>query len=142
MVDLIMNIKVHYLLHMIFIILILIGGHIQGALNINNRELLHRLLFTYGEYLLYDNYLEALKTDFQAIQNNLFQFNVNGIRHEKPPIIIFHCEFSQYRGPKIYSTLRNYDRELNANHYPLLYYPEIYVLENGYRHFHSLYPVS
>ncbi|KAJ3451140.1 cdc25-like protein phosphatase twine-related [Anaeramoeba flamelloides] len=47
--------------------------------------------------------------------------------------IVFHCEFSQHRGPKMYQVLRNADR--NINRFPTLHYPELYVLEKGYKGF-------
>lgn len=35
--------------------------------------------------------------------------------------------------------LRNKDRQLNMQRYPLLYYPEIYILHGGYRSFYEKY---
>jgi len=55
-------------------------------------------------------------------------------------IIIFHCEFSQRRGPMLYSILRGMDRELNTDIYPKLCYPEIYILQDGFSRFSQLYP--
>eukprot|EP01089_Gocevia_fonbrunei_P021497 TRINITY_DN8378_c0_g1_i2.p1 TRINITY_DN8378_c0_g1~~TRINITY_DN8378_c0_g1_i2.p1 ORF type:complete len:469 (-),score=55.30 TRINITY_DN8378_c0_g1_i2:111-1517(-) len=49
--------------------------------------------------------------------------------------IIFHCEFSSHRGPTLYRTLRDWDRKVNFANYPTLFYPEIYVLEGGYKKF-------
>ena len=56
------------------------------------------------------------------------------------PIIVFHCEFSQRRGPILYSVVRGMDRELNTAVYPKLCYPEIYVLQDGYSRFHKMFP--
>ncbi|VDP20955.1 unnamed protein product [Soboliphyme baturini] len=58
-------------------------------------------------------------------------------------ILIFYCEYSQERGPRMYhNLLRRRDRVLNEPHYPKLYYPEIYLLHRGYRLFHKKFAVS
>jgi M-phase inducer tyrosine phosphatase len=58
----------------------------------------------------------------------------------KNTIIVFHCEFSQHRGPKMYRTLREIDRNLHMHHYPQVYYTEIYLLEGGFKEFHNNHP--
>ena len=55
---------------------------------------------------------------------------------DKRRIIIFHCEFSSERGPKMLNFLRNTDRGMHAEHYPVLHYPELYILEGGYKRFY------
>ncbi|KAJ3441306.1 m-phase inducer phosphatase dual specificity phosphatase cdc25 [Anaeramoeba flamelloides] len=47
--------------------------------------------------------------------------------------LVFHCEFSQHRGPKMCQLLRETDR--NINDYPNLHYPQLYILEKGYKAF-------
>ncbi|XP_030748844.1 M-phase inducer phosphatase-like [Sitophilus oryzae] len=54
---------------------------------------------------------------------------------DKANILVFHCEFSAERGPNLYRYLRREDRRRNANIYPYLCYPEVYILEGGYRKF-------
>ncbi|XP_045166814.2 M-phase inducer phosphatase-like [Mercenaria mercenaria] len=54
----------------------------------------------------------------------------------KPRILVFHCEFSSERGPKMYRFLRSCDRELNKDNYPRLNFPEVYLLEGGYKEFY------
>ena len=56
--------------------------------------------------------------------------------------IVFHCEFSMMRGPKMYYLMRDTDRKINLEKWPMLFYPEIYLLEGGYKNFHSQYSVS
>ena len=87
------------------------GGHIPGALNLHTQEKL---------------------TDF--IHTKHANPNVN------ESIIIFHCEFSLERGPKAAKFLRSMDRQLNADKYPLLNFPEIYVMKGGYKNFYDQQP--
>ncbi|EFC38911.1 predicted protein [Naegleria gruberi] len=50
-------------------------------------------------------------------------------------IIVFHCEYSQARAPKMYRYMREHDRKLHLHEYPILSFPDIYVLEGGYKAF-------
>ena len=88
------------------------GGHIKGALNINDPQQMK-------DFFLKD------KQQIEYLMNT---------------VIIFHCEFSQKRGPEMYAALREIDRRLNMQWYPQLFYSEIYILEGGYSQFHSLHP--
>ncbi|XP_069620432.1 M-phase inducer phosphatase 3 isoform X2 [Ranitomeya imitator] len=56
---------------------------------------------------------------------------------EKRIILVFHCEFSTERGPKMCRFLREEDRA--RNDYPSLYYPEVYLLKGGYKEFFPEY---
>jgi M-phase inducer tyrosine phosphatase len=49
--------------------------------------------------------------------------------------VVFHCEFSQDRGPKLMNAFRDYDRQIHS--YPTLSYPFIFLLEGGYRQFYE-----
>ncbi|XP_064600140.1 M-phase inducer phosphatase-like isoform X2 [Liolophura sinensis] len=84
------------------------GGHILGAKNYYTKEsILSNLI------------------DSPRKQENSF----------KRSILIFHCEFSSERGPNLSRFLRNMDRGQNKEVYPQLYYPEIYLLDGGYKNF-------
>lgn len=93
------------------------GGHIKGAKN----------LYTHEQIL--EEFLSAQQTELQQQQN--------ADAGNKRNIIIFHCEFSSERGPKMSRFLRSLDRERNTNAYPALHYPEIYLLHNGYKEFYE-----
>ncbi|CAH1965071.1 unnamed protein product [Acanthoscelides obtectus] len=89
------------------------GGHINGAVNIYTKEQCMQLL--------QETQLPAASTMHQ--------------RH----ILVFHCEFSSERGPNLYRYLRREDRQKNESAYPALHYPEIYLLEGGYKSFFEQY---
>ena len=67
--------------------------------------------------------------------DRLKQLNEEANANGKRSVIIFHCEFSSERGPGMLRFLRNQDRTLNKDSYPKLFYPELYLLEGGYKAF-------
>ena len=79
---------------------------------------------------------------WDALESHFF----DNPRNEKI-LIIFHCEYSAHRAPRLslpaqvifaYTRalhLRNRDRHLNMHRYPKLHYPEIYILQGGYSGF-------
>ncbi|XP_010150779.1 PREDICTED: M-phase inducer phosphatase 1, partial [Eurypyga helias] len=83
------------------------GGHIKGAVNLHMEEEVE-------EYLL--------KKPIKPSAN-------------KRVIVVFHCEFSSERGPRMCRFVRERDRL--GNEYPNLHYPELYVLKGGYKDFYS-----
>ncbi|XP_018428195.1 PREDICTED: M-phase inducer phosphatase 1-like [Nanorana parkeri] len=83
------------------------GGHIKGAINLHMEQELQ-------DYLL--------KSPIQS-------------HGSKRVVVIFHCEFSSERGPRMCKFLREKDRD--QNEYPNLYYPELYILEGGYKDFYA-----
>ncbi|XP_078268843.1 cell division cycle 25 homolog d [Rhinoraja longicauda] len=82
------------------------GGHIKGALN--------------------------LYTDEQLV-NTFFPTPLWPGSARGRSVIIFHCEFSSQRGPRVCRSLRRLDRNINV--YPRLCFPELYLLKDGYKHF-------
>ncbi|XP_054344810.1 M-phase inducer phosphatase 3 isoform X4 [Pongo pygmaeus] len=87
-----------------------LGGHIQGALNLYSQE---------------------------ELFNFFLKKPIIPLDTQKRIIIVFHCEFSSERGPRMCRSLREEDRSLNQ--YPALYYPELYILKGGYRDFFPEY---
>uniref|UniRef100_A0A452IEQ3 M-phase inducer phosphatase n=1 Tax=Gopherus agassizii TaxID=38772 RepID=A0A452IEQ3_9SAUR len=84
------------------------GGHIKGALNLYREEQLARWFLP-----------DPLGTTLCP----------------RSSVLIFHCEFSSERGPQLCRSLRRMDRD--ANRYPELWYPELYVLRGGYKEFYQ-----
>ncbi|KAK2142832.1 hypothetical protein LSH36_908g00036 [Paralvinella palmiformis] len=88
------------------------GGHIHEAKNTWNRDQLHHII-----------------TDPDKTK-------INGRRR----ILVFHCEFSSERGPKMSRFLRQLDRDLHKDSYPALCFPELYLLDGGYKGFYEQFP--
>ncbi|XP_062379058.1 M-phase inducer phosphatase 2 [Sardina pilchardus] len=86
------------------------GGHIKGALNLHQEE---------------------------QIEDFLMKTPVVPTCQGKRVVIVFHCEFSSERGPRMARFVRERDRALNE--YPHLHYPELYVLKGGYKEFFPLH---
>ncbi|XP_063432096.1 M-phase inducer phosphatase 1-like [Mytilus trossulus] len=68
-------------------------------------------------------------------KNGIIEFLEDNCDVTKRQVLIFHCEFSSERGPKLCRFLRNIDRQRNS--YPLLTFPEMYILEGGYKQFYQ-----
>lgn len=91
------------------------GGHIMGAHSITSPDEIYRQLFSSVD-------------------------QIEGLMR-KDSIIILHWEFSSHRAPCAYRLIRKIDREINESKMPMLCYPELYLLENGYKEFFENYPV-
>lgn len=89
-----------------------VGGHIKYAKNIYTREGILE------EFLKSDKHHKSKDKSSQS-----------------HTVLIFHCEFSSERSPKLSRFLRENDRVSNKECYPTLHYPEIYLLEGGYKAF-------
>jgi hypothetical protein len=86
------------------------GGHIRSAQNVYTKEKL----------------LDVFLSEREPTSSSSGQ-----------TIIIFHCEFSPERGPNLLRFLRNQERAANRDAYPKLFYPELYLLEGGYKAFYA-----
>jgi rhodanese-related sulfurtransferase len=100
------------------------GGHIRDAKNV----------YTKGS--LVDMFLNTRNTTAGAANSEI------ETKRKKKFVVIFHCEFSSERGPSLLRFLRNQDRSANKDAYPKLFYPELYLLEGGYKAFYEKYPVG
>jgi len=83
------------------------GGHIDKAVNFNDKEQLASRLFD--------------------------------IEPTPKALLVFHCEYSAHRAPIMAKFIRNKDRAINAEMYPRLTYPELYILDGGYSSFFKDY---
>ncbi|XP_058040263.1 M-phase inducer phosphatase 1 [Ahaetulla prasina] len=81
------------------------GGHIKGAINLPMEQDVEDFL---------------LKKPIVSSGN-------------KRIIVVFHCEFSSERAPRMCRFVRERDRL--GNQYPTLHYPELYILKGGYKEF-------
>jgi M-phase inducer tyrosine phosphatase len=86
------------------------GGHINGAINFNDKDKLAEHLF---------DSTSPLSTSRS--------------------LVIFHCEYSVHRAPIMAQFFRSHDRKVNPDRYPALTYPESYVLDGGYKSFFQSY---
>ncbi|KAF0987762.1 hypothetical protein HZS_2831 [Henneguya salminicola] len=89
-----------------------LGGHIKHAINTYRKETTRNFLFGRFSDLPLDS------------KNN-----------NTAPILIFHCEYSKVRGPSMAEYIRNVDRAIHARQNTKLFYPEIYILAEGYKKF-------
>ncbi|KAE9547826.1 hypothetical protein FO519_008961 [Halicephalobus sp. NKZ332] len=88
------------------------GGHIKYAVNFHDNTLVHTLFYPNDE------------TEFRKMNTR---------------VPIFYCEYSQVRGPKMAHELRRFDRRRNEAVYPIVDYPEMYLLDGGYNNFFKLF---
>ena len=71
---------------------------------------------------------------------NIFDSNKPKINESRDDLcFIFHCEYSQARGPQACHLLREIDRKYNENYYPKLGFPHTYILHGGYKAFWEAY---
>eukprot|EP01118_Nematostelium_gracile_P020330 TRINITY_DN9836_c0_g1_i1.p1 TRINITY_DN9836_c0_g1~~TRINITY_DN9836_c0_g1_i1.p1 ORF type:complete len:507 (+),score=128.41 TRINITY_DN9836_c0_g1_i1:129-1649(+) len=55
-------------------------------------------------------------------------------------VLVFHCEFSSVRAPRLASHLRKRDREFHHDSYPQLFYPQLFLLKGGYKNYFEHFP--
>lgn len=92
------------------------GGHIEGSINLFSNQMIH-----------------------DAFVSTLEHAESQSLEAYKDLMIVFHCEFSSVRGPAGYRYLREHDRRANYVNYPRLCYPNLFLLEDGYKKFYPHY---
>lgn len=76
-----------------------------------------------------------IKSALNLTENQMKQMFIDNPVTHKKIAIIFHCEFSSQRAPRCCRFLRELDRKLNIADYPNLTYPDVYVIDGGYKKF-------
>lgn len=71
--------------------------------------------------------------------NCIEDFYSRNLEKGKDMVIIFHCEFSSARAPKLFRHMRNLDRQRHIEVYPALAFPHMYILHGGYKAFFDLH---
>ncbi|KAL7720731.1 protein-tyrosine-phosphatase [Entamoeba marina] len=113
--------------------------------NVMEPEYLQQLIYSSSNLIIFDcrydyeykgGHIEGaeLCPNQQELQYQFFKKKVENV------IIVFHCEYSVNRAPYQWQQFRCMDRQVNEQNYPLLWYPNIFVLRGGYREFHEQYP--
>ncbi|TID18179.1 hypothetical protein CANINC_003920 [Pichia inconspicua] len=91
------------------------GGHIDGAINISSIDELNNV---------FSDRFNSQISPIEMVEKNR-------------KLVIFHCEFSSHRGPLKAIELRKIDRNVCSEYYPNLYYPEVLILEGGYKEYYE-----
>lgn len=140
------------------------GGHVVGAVNLQSESDIEAHLLPESSA----NGRAAATTATLPLPSISGLPDASG--QAKKTVVIFHCEFSQKRGPELCvaagssarltaeltadglcfvampsllraKLLRKKDRAANQRSYPALYYPELYILDGGYCDFFRQQPV-
>ncbi|KAB5523670.1 hypothetical protein PHYPO_G00155220 [Pangasianodon hypophthalmus] len=122
------------------------GGHIKGAVNLYTESQILQAFFQ-------DSSTPQVSPAARRAPGGASVLGTRGSRGATPAsaganegassprkLIVFHCEFSSERGPRLCQYLRELDRVVNAQTYPHLLYPELYLLQGGYKRFYSCCP--
>ena len=118
-----------------------LGGHIQGAIHIPTPETLQATLFDKSIREGIKVYLDKLKINKQASKE---LETANATKSEgnkaKIPIIVFYSEFFQKRASRALRYFQSQEKDSENNQWLNSPYPYIYILEGGYKKFHSDFP--
>lgn len=105
------------------------GGHIPGAINLSTMERVKNYFLKAGQ---------GLHAGGKQLPPRTQSGKADKRGNTKKQVLIFHCEFSCKRAPSMALALRQADRAL-AQDYPSCHFPEVYILEGGYKNFFDHY---
>ena len=119
------------------------AGHVNGSINIWNPFLIQQLFHTHSLLLKNRRVLERLKEKGEFTEDMIPElykilFNNSKENSKQFPIVVFYCEFSSKRGPRLFKKVRSLDRIVN--NYPKLNFPHIFVMKGGYQEFYRRFP--
>eukprot|EP01018_Ginkgo_biloba_P014365 Gb_10573 [translate_table: standard] len=72
-----------------------------------------------------------------ADPDDMEEYYEENVKNGKSTAIIFHCEFSSNRAPRMFQFVRDEDRKKHLRTYPELDYPHLYLLRGGYKAFYE-----
>ncbi|XP_076151425.1 cell division cycle 25 homolog d [Alosa pseudoharengus] len=114
-----------------------LGGHIKGAVNLHTEAQVQKAFhhgLTLGQFCR-----PAEEQNSSSPETG--PGPLSPLQSKSPrKLLIFHCELSSERGPRLCKYLRKLDRNLHSCVYPHLYHPEVYLLRGGYKQFFSCFP--
>ncbi|XP_062404627.1 cell division cycle 25 homolog d isoform X2 [Sardina pilchardus] len=114
-----------------------LGGHIKGAVNLHTEAQVQKAFhhgLTLGQFSRSPE--EQNSSSPETGPGALSPLQSKSQRK----LLIFHCELSSKRGPRLCKYLRKLDRNLHSCVYPHLYHPEVYLLHGGYKQFFTCFP--
>ena len=118
------------------------AGHIINSTNIDDHINLKNFFFS-------NNAETASKTTslnpfFQKSAHLEAQYEEpkldNIMQKSNETLVVLYCEYTKYRSPTLAQFIRRFDRNLNLEYYPDLYYPNLYILKGGFYEFHHKFP--
>lgn len=108
------------------------GGHIKSALNLYTTKHVF-------DYFLSDEMIGSASAGGGNADGGSLRHK--SMAEAQRTCIVFHCEYSQLRGPHLFQRLRARDRDVHLFRDPhdhaSLHYPEMYILAGGYKAFYE-----
>ncbi|KAL6947119.1 hypothetical protein ACO0QE_001988 [Hanseniaspora vineae] len=111
------------------------AGHIINSTNIDDHINLKNFFFTNNTSA--NSFFQ--KTGHSEAQNEGPNLG-STLQKSNETLVVLYCEYTKYRSPTLAQFIRRFDRNLNLEYYPDLYYPNLYILKGGFYEFHNKFP--